>query len=433
MGRGISEWSEGLKMNLDPTPVDGTESVDSANRRFYSTFPYPWPPMTYPVLKDQHFETVMLNQGIGDFTHGTIPVNAKIWVAGCGTNQAVFTALRFPKASVVGSDLSPVSLDLSRKSADALGIKNLKLREENLNCTTYDQEFDYILNTGVIHHNAEPVKPLANIAKALRPNGVLELMVYNRYHRTFIAAFQRAVRIITRYKECTPTYEEELEIAKAMAREPIVSSAKMARFRSAHNSEVADALIQPVEHSHTVESLDALVAECGLELMLPCYDQFDHTGERSWTIDFSTAALRERIDALPDVLRWQVTNLLLLGRSPKLWFFVRHQRHSNDGYYEARVNKEFLDRTFVNALTTLQNYVRGSNDLNYKPSPVSVAYPIKPRNDLVREILRRTNAKLTMRQILNDLQIDTTSQKAVSDFRVRTTTPCCPYLRAVAG
>lgn len=59
-----------------------TEAVDATNREFYGNFPYPPRPMTFPRLEDPEFETVMLNQSLGDFDHRTVPTNAKIWVAG---------------------------------------------------------------------------------------------------------------------------------------------------------------------------------------------------------------------------------------------------------------------------------------------------------------------------------------------------------------
>src|SRR5256885_11569458 len=90
--------------NLDLIgPID---SVDKLNAEFYRKFPYPWPPMKFDVIQDPYFETVLLNQSLGDWENTTIPKDPRIWVAGCGTNLAVFTALRFPKASVLGSDLS---------------------------------------------------------------------------------------------------------------------------------------------------------------------------------------------------------------------------------------------------------------------------------------------------------------------------------------
>jgi SAM-dependent methyltransferase len=404
--------------------------VDQANMEFYAKFPYPWPPMSFPRLEDPDFEVVMLNQSLGDFNHGRVPATADIWVAGCGTNQAVYTALRFPKASVIASDLSQASLDIAASNAATLGITNLKLRQENLNTVTYREAFDYVISTGVIHHNAEPKRALGNIARALRPKGGIELMVYNRFHRTFTTAFQKAVRTITRHDGRASTYDEELEVAKAIAAtEPIASSENMAPFRCSDSSKIADALIQPVEHSYTVESLSSLVTECGLELALPCYDQFSEARGATWNIQFSTTELQERVHLLPDTTRWQIVNLLLLERSPMLWFFVRHRGENNDGRYEVSVNEQFLDCKFERATTKLRNYVRGGRDLNYKLSPVAVPYPFRPRNDLARYAVDRADGNLTMREILREAGVDTRCYKTVADLRMQTTTSRCPYLR----
>jgi hypothetical protein len=148
-------------------------------------------------------------------------------------------------------------------------------------------------------------------------------------------------------------------------------------------------------------------------------------------MQFSTSDLQQRIDALPDVARWQVTNLLLLDKSPMLWFFVRHRQASSDGRFEKRVNDDFLERTFVPASTSLRNYVRGLRDLNYRPSPLAVPYPAKHPDDLVRAVVEHADGQHTMRQILSNLGVDISSHKAVSDMRIQTTTSLSPYLRAL--
>jgi hypothetical protein len=89
----------------------------------------------------------------------------------------------------------------------------------------------------------------------------------------------------------------------------------------------------------------------------------------------------------------------------------------------------FLSRRFVPASTRLRNWVRRSADLDYSLSPTAVPYPPKPDIDLIREAVLRANGLRTMREILDEIGVDRTDLKAVSDFRMRTTTSLCPYLK----
>src|SRR4026207_1794502 len=86
--------------------AESQDSVAGLLAKFYRQYPWPWQPIKFDYLEDTEFGNNMLNQDIGDFTHRTVPRDARIWVAGCGTNQALHTALKFPHASVIGSDLS---------------------------------------------------------------------------------------------------------------------------------------------------------------------------------------------------------------------------------------------------------------------------------------------------------------------------------------
>src|SRR5262249_21113199 len=152
--------------------VTATQKVDRMNAEFYGKFPYPWRPFKLDRILDSDFSRKMLCQALGDWTHTIIPQRPEIWVAGCGTNQALITALNFPAARVVGSDISRPSLDLCTSAAQDLSVCNLDLHEESLNDCTYREAFDYILCTGVVHHNAQPAETLRRLARALRPGGV---------------------------------------------------------------------------------------------------------------------------------------------------------------------------------------------------------------------------------------------------------------------
>src|SRR5690349_2416598 len=62
---------------------------------FYGIYPWPWQPTTFSYVNDPRFEATMINQDVGDWDHRRLPENPAIWVAGCGTNQALHTALKF--------------------------------------------------------------------------------------------------------------------------------------------------------------------------------------------------------------------------------------------------------------------------------------------------------------------------------------------------
>jgi SAM-dependent methyltransferase len=285
--------------------------VDAVNAEFYSRFQYPWPPQAVRRRVDPSVERTALGQSAGDWTGDVLPERPRIWVAGCGTNQAVLTALRFPGAHVVGSDVSPESVAASAQLAERLGVTNLDLQVESINDVTYDREFDHVISTGVVHHNADPAATLARVAAALAPDGLLELMVYNRYHCTEAIAVQKAVRLLAPATgEAGADFDAAMTAARHIldARPDLVARMKPGFSGVAHfEAAAADALIQPVMHTFTVAELDAMAGGCGLELALPCVNQFD-VGRQcvDWNLRFADTALQRRYLSLTDVERWQV-------------------------------------------------------------------------------------------------------------------------------
>jgi SAM-dependent methyltransferase len=413
------------------------ECVTLINRDFYGRFPYPWAPMTFRRFKDPAFETIMLNQSIGDFEHCTVKPDATIWVAGCGTNQAIYTALRFPAASIVASDVSDTSLDVCFRRARQFGITNLVLRCEDINTVDYVNVFDYIICTGVIHHNAHPSVTLTKIAQAMKLDGVLELMVYNTFHRTVLRAWQEAIRVVARGSQQPATLDDRLRLAKSMLEHTLVYDCvqndipHLKEPLSFHSDEeLADALLQPVEHSYDVASLASMLRECDLELLLPCYNQFDKAAAHmSWTLKVESEDLQSKIRALEDTERWHLTNLILRERSPMLWFFVT-RRKGGRKYYEGSVNDRFLRSRFQKARTVVHNYVKESEG-RYRLSTCPVPYPVIPNDSNIARIMELAERGFTMGDVLDQMNIDTRNGNVVSDIRTHIATTTCPYLAAL--
>lgn len=411
-----------------------TEYVDDLNAKFYGRFPYPWRPVEFNYLADPDFERVMLNQNLGDWRHETVPARPKIWVAGCGTNQAVYTALKFPAAEVVGSDLSEQSLELSAQSAGELGLTNLSLRRESINHAPYEEEFDYVICTGVIHHNADPAEPLCRLRRALRPAGVLELMVYNRFHRITTTAFQKAVRLLG---GSTPAggFERELGLARRIINcftAKNTMGAFLEGYRDTPETALADSLLQPVEFSYTVESLRELADGCGLEFLLPTVNVYDRsTRSLNWNMAFADEVLQTTYDALPDAARWQVTNLLLLDHSPMLWFYMQRADSPRPRRAERQVCEEFLETRFARAETEQRGFLQNASG-HYEPAARAATYPPAHADAQARRVVEACDGRATMRQILEGLGAGL-GFHAVNQARIELTTSVAPYLRAVAS
>ncbi len=413
--------------------AESVESTDAINSDFYGRFQFPWAPTAFDTPTDPNFETIMLNQSVGSWDHSLIPSNSRIWVAGCGTNQAIFTALRFPNATILATDLSTRSLDTSSNTAAQLGISNVEFRRESINNAAFEREFDYIICTGVIHHNADPKVPLAKLSRALTPEGILELMVYNRYHRIETTAFQKAIRIIAGTATET-NFDSEMQIAQrivAAFKMPNNMAQFLQNYKECPESRLADALLQPVEYSFTIPSLESLAASCKLRLLTPCINQFD-IGSRNvlWNLEFEDDSLQTLYDSLSDSRRWEISNYLMLERSPMLWFYLQRTDSKWQCKSEKQLTSEFLQQTFAKSNTRKQVFIR-SDDGSYVLSDRLRPYPGLHMDNLCSRILALlTNAPGTrIRDILEELGVEA-GFSLTNKLRLYLTTNAFPFLVA---
>jgi SAM-dependent methyltransferase len=375
-----------------------------------------------------------VNQDIGSWDHSRIPERPSIWIAGCGTNQALFTALRFPEADVLGTDISAGSLKVCRQNADSIGVKNLQLEEQSLNVIPHKDKFDYVLCTGVVHHNADPGATLKKIAGALKPNGVLEFMVYNYYHRLLSTACQNAVRELYEY-DTTPDLDTELSLISKLL-PGFQPDNLMTRFLKSHSAtpeaEMADTLLQPVEYSYTVRSLEKLAAGCNLSYLTQCLNQFDVEKDRlDWNMTFKDPSLQALYDRLPDIKRWQISNLLLLDQSPMLWFYFQRQDAGSPVKSQQEICEEFLTTRFERSSIHVKNYIlnAGADDM-FREKTRILPSPAVPKHPLAARIYNEINKDLTMGEVFHRLKIKP-GFRHVNEVRIRLTTSQFPYLLAV--
>jgi SAM-dependent methyltransferase len=93
---------------------------------------------------------------------------------GCGSGRAINAlAARFPQSRFAGYDFSEEGVAAARAEAERRGLKNARFVACDVAEMNEPATFDLITAFDAIHDQAKPAAVLANIAKALRPGGVL--------------------------------------------------------------------------------------------------------------------------------------------------------------------------------------------------------------------------------------------------------------------
>ena len=187
-----------------------------------------------------------------------------ILVAGCGTSQAAQYALRYPKAQVVGIDISETSLRETKKLKEKYDLGNLELEQLAIErVEELEQRFDLIVCTGVLHHLFDPDAGLRALRQVLKRDGAMHLMVYATYGRAGIYMIQEYCRRLG----IGNSEEEITELAATlMAMPPAhplgVLLGESPDFR--RKAALADALLNPQDRSYTVPQLFDFIEGSGL-------------------------------------------------------------------------------------------------------------------------------------------------------------------------
>lgn len=135
----------------------------------------------------------------------------RVLIAGCGTNQAIYHALKFPNSYHYAIDVSEKSLEHVANSIKKYNIDNLEIDKKDIADLTNQNEFDYVISTGVIHHTEDPQNSLNKLVQATKQDGALFIMVYASYLRIGIYYLQDAFR----YLGLNPN-KEDIEIANKL-------------------------------------------------------------------------------------------------------------------------------------------------------------------------------------------------------------------------
>lgn len=187
-----------------------------------------------------------------------------ILVAGCGTTQAAHYALRWPRAQVIGIDVSASSLAFSEGLRRKYGLDNLELRQLPVErASELGRRFEHVVCTGVLHHLPDPDAGLRALREALAPAGALNILVYAPYGRAGVYMLQDYCRRLG----VAPSDVEIRDLAASLKAlppdHPIVTLLRNSPD-FADKAGLADALLHPQDRAYSVPELLALLGRAGL-------------------------------------------------------------------------------------------------------------------------------------------------------------------------
>jgi len=190
-----------------------------------------------------------------------------ILVAGCGTVQAAYFAYHNRDCRLVGIDLSAESIQRQAALVEKHGLDNLKLVEMNiLDVATLGKDFDLIVSTGVLHHMGDPDAGLRALAACLRPDGVMDLMVYGKGLRVGVYMLQEAFRLLGLDQSQASVDMVKAVIAALPAHHTVntyVNSTKDMHF----DGGIVDSFLNPVDRAYNVPDIYAFCENNGLAFM----------------------------------------------------------------------------------------------------------------------------------------------------------------------
>ena len=187
-----------------------------------------------------------------------------ILVAGCGTIQAAHYAVRWPRAQVVGIDVSAKSMEFTRDLKRKHKLDNLEVRQLSVErAAELGRSFEHVVCTGVLHHLTDPDPGLRALRGILAPTGAMNLMVYAPYGRAGIYMLQEYCRRLG----IGWTESEIRDLAaslKALPADHPVASLLRKSPDFANKDELADALLHPQDRSYSVPQLMDYLARAEL-------------------------------------------------------------------------------------------------------------------------------------------------------------------------
>jgi hypothetical protein len=246
------------------TPIAAASSARMQAQ--YEHFPYPrWFAVDYG--RPRPFKQVIRERFPG-VKFGPLPkLHARVLIPGCGTGRQIAqvpTVFKNPRITAV--DLSLTSLAYARRKLDALDVKVHRMGQADvLALGSWEERFDYIECTGVLHHLERPEDGLDVLTMLLQPFGLMRLALYSERARRHVRAARKLIAEHGFPDNAQGVRAARRLIAALPEEDPIHELTTSQDFYSI--SGLHDLLFNVREHCYTPRGLERLLDGAGLEFL----------------------------------------------------------------------------------------------------------------------------------------------------------------------
>lgn len=321
-----------------------------------------------------------------------------VLVAGCGSVAAAAQAFVFPRARVVGIDVSRASLEHEELLKRKHSLANLTLhhlRVEDVAALTTD--FDFIICHGVLHHLEDPVAGLRALGQVLRRDGVIDIMVYGKYGRLGVGVLQDLFRVMGLEQDPAGVQVVKDTLAALPPAHPVQTHRRMAAQDMASDEGLIDTFLHRRERSYGCGDCVDLVREAGLVFQGWKENGLYHPETR---LDAANP-LWPHLRTLPERELWQTVEMLDATISAH-WFHACRTERDRATYVIQFEDEAFLDYVPLARISKVMppEHPGPAVLICRPPLPPMALYQPQAR------ILKQTNGNRTVRECLTAAGLD---------------------------
>jgi SAM-dependent methyltransferase len=331
-----------------------------------------------------------------------------ILIAGCGSVQAAYYACRNPNWNVIGVDLSESSLAHQQKLKERHGLSNLRLKKLDLTkVKTLGEDFDFVVSTGVLHHLPDPDAGLAALKEILRPDGVMNLMVYGQSLRLGVYMMQEVFKLLGFGQS-----QKDVDIVKSTITDLSPDHVLNRYIKSApdlhYDAAYVDTFLHPQDRAYYVNQVFEFTRKAGLEFLGWC-----DPAEYSLEINVpKNHPLWNKINNISPEVAAHVCDLLTQNRGTHRWA-AAHPQYTKKAQIPFKTDKLFDCCIALHRHATLRQEKDSAGRNIYYCRRGNTSWEIHPA---VHDIISQSSGAIKIGQILREARASNVLVDDITDI-----------------